>query len=164
MKEGIFLGSVLSLLIFNGLFYLLNPTLAIMDMTGLVIGFIIIGVGVAAVIGIQFAGSGFSETSIKMMLVVGSIVNILFQIDIPMVESSTSPGWTIVSPFLAGLFRLISGQYSVDFKIGLGLLYPNVYNIFLASSSTNILGWMGFFVVVTLIIMTVVSGLLIALE
>jgi hypothetical protein len=100
--------------------------------TGVIVGFIAEILIIAILSGINIFGSGISDVSVKAIAIVGTMINILF-----------------------------SMQINPQISIGLGLLYPVAYNIFVVTDM-GLLGYIGFIFITGLSVLAIVSGILIA--
>jgi hypothetical protein len=126
---------------------------------GAIVGFIAITLVVALVAGLRVLDTGLSEVSVKAIAVIGTIVNILFAIRI---DAGTTGGVNI--SIFSGLLSALSLSQHVQGNqvlIGMGLLYPTAYDIFVVSNM-GLLGYIGFIFITGLSVLALVSGILIA--
>lgn len=78
----IFISIMFILLIFNVFYTFYNPAV-VWDLTvGAISGFLVVILGTGIISGITVLGSGLSTQSIKIMFGCGTLLNILFQIEI----------------------------------------------------------------------------------
>lgn len=127
---------------------------------GAIAGFVIEVLIIALVAGVRVLDSGISDVSIKAVAVIGTIVNILFQIRI----DASSRGNIIITMLSLplGVFAwLLPHTESGQIAIGMGLLYPEAYNIFVVEGM-GLLGYIGFIFITGLSVLALVSGILIA--
>lgn len=127
---------------------------------GAIAGFIIEVLIIALVAGVRVLDSGISDVSIKAVAVIGTIVNILFQIRID-ASSSGNVIITMLSLPLGVFAWLLPHTESGQIMIGMGLLYPEAYNIFVVEGM-GLLGYIGFIFITGLSVLALVSGILIA--
>jgi hypothetical protein len=126
---------------------------------GTVVGFIGEVLIIAILAGVRVLDTGISDVSIKAVAVIGTIVNILFAIKI-----DTGSGGNIIINFLSSLPKftgIIIPVSNGQIQLGMGLLYPTAYEIFVISGM-GILGYIGFIFISGLTILALVSGILIA--
>ena len=142
-KESIFMGSLISLILFQGFYFLVNPEEALLLGVNALMGFVVSGVIIGIVAGATGATIGLNSTSIKILFIVTTIINLMFSLDIVL------PNW----------IQLLYGQESI--AVGMGLLYPTTWNIFIVSGM-GFLGYVGFMTITLLMVITLVSGLLIS--
>lgn len=159
MKETIFISSLTILFIFYSFYYVANPSFIFPMAAGTLVGFISEVLLIAILAGVKVLDSGISDVSIKAVAIIGTIVNILFAIKI-----DAGSGGNIIINFLSSLPKftgiivpVINGQI----QLGMGLLYPTAYDIFVVPNM-GLLGYMGFILVSGLSMLALVSGILIA--
>jgi hypothetical protein len=131
IASSVFLSGMLILLLFNWVYV---QTLAIPINTivlGAITGFLASIISVAILSGIQVLGTGLDSASIKILFGVGSLLNILFQVNI------------------------------AGFPIGLGLMNNMMDAFSFASDSGTFGLSLGFFISTVLTIMILVSGVMI---
>jgi len=129
MGMGIFLSVMMVLTIFNLGYYMIYPTTVTFIGLSVLTTFITTGLAVGIISGIQIMGSGISDTAQKIVFVIIILVNIMFQIVLPLPDLGELP-------------------------IGLGLL-SNIYNVF----AVNDVWFIGFAISTILGILAMVSGL-----
>lgn len=126
---------------------------------GIVTGFICEVLIIALLAGLRVFSSGLSEVSIKAIAVIGTVVNILFALKI-----DVGSGGNVIVNFLSSLPKFtgiivpVSGGHIL---VGMGLLYPMAYDIFVVSNS-GLLGYIGFIFIGGMSVLALVSGILIA--
>ena len=109
MKAGsIFLSIMLVLIIFNFMYIQTMPDKVNMVVLGGIMGLVSSVLAIGVVGGIQILGSGLNGESIKIMFGVGTLLNVLFQINIG--------GF----PLGLGLINNLSGAFSTGDLWGLG--------------------------------------------
>jgi hypothetical protein len=126
---------------------------------GTVVGFIGEVLIIAILAGVRVLDTGISDVSIKAVAVIGTIVNILFAIKI-----DTGTGGNIIINFLTSLPKftgIIVPVSNGQIQLGMGLLYPTAYDIFVVSDM-GLLGYIGFVLISGITVLTLVSGILIA--
>jgi hypothetical protein len=131
IASSVFLSGMLILLLFNWVYV---QTLAIPINTivlGAITGFLASIISVAILSGIQVLGTGLDSASIKILFGVGSLLNILFQVNI------------------------------AGFPIGLGLMNNMMDAFSFAPDSGTFGLSLGFFISTVLTIMILVSGVMI---
>lgn len=159
MKETIFIGTLTILFIFYSFYYVVNPDFIFPMTAGAVTGFIGEVIIIALLAGIRVLDSGLSEVSVKAVAVIGTIVNILFAIRI-----DAGSGGNIIVNFLTSLPKITGWIVPVSggkIMIGMGLLYPTAYDIFIVAGM-GLLGYIGFIFISGLTVLALVSGILIA--
>ena len=160
MKETIFISSLTILFIFYSFYCIANPTFINPMTIGVISGFIIEVVVIALLAGVNVVSSGLSDVSIKAIGVIGTIVNILFQIRI----EAGSPENIVLSilKLPLGIFAwLLPHAENGSTIIGMGILYPVAYDIFVVPNM-GLLGYIGYIFISGLSVLTLVSGILIA--
>lgn len=78
----IFLSGILILLLFNVAYILIIPSALWNITTGAITGFLLTLVAIATVSGISILGSGLNSASIKILFGFGSIISILYSVEI----------------------------------------------------------------------------------
>lgn len=148
-KEGIFFSSLTVMLIFEVGYYLMNLSTVWTLGVGAITSFLIIGLTVGIVAGLTIFGSGLSDTSIRVAFIASTIITLFVRFEIPI-------GWFGV------IGDAIKGALGFDsIPLGIGLLYPNITSIFI-TANTDILSIFGLMIVSIVMLITVVSGVLIA--
>ena len=126
---------------------------------GILTGFICEVLIIALLAGLRVFSSGLSEVSIKAIAVIGTVVNILFALKI-----DVGSGGNVIVNFLSSLPKFtgiivpVSGGHIM---VGMGLLYPMAYDIFVVSNS-GLLGYIGFIFISGMSVLALVSGIMIA--
>ena len=127
------MGCLTVLILFNLGYVWMYPDTATQIGFGFITGFITTVLAVGVLSGVQVFGSGLSDETIKIIFVVASILNLMFQFTIPL----------------------------VNVPIGLGLM-NNAYNVFVTGTTVSIMGYFGFAIILIMSILVLVSGLMIA--
>lgn len=148
-KESIFFSCVMIIIIFNVGYYLISPNINIWYITiGATTGFFVSALVTGVSASVQVEGSGISDTGIRLIFSTMAILTVLFRVEIPIT-------WSSVLSIIGLIFKFNS------IPLGIGLLYPNMTNIFLLNDG-NPFTMFGMLIVTVLAFMTVISGLLIA--
>jgi hypothetical protein len=129
MGMGIFLSVIMVLVIFNFGYWAIYPTTMTFIGLSALTAFVTTGLAIGVISGISAFTVAISDTAQKIIFVIVLLVNILFQITLPLGES-------------------------FDFPIGLGLL-TNVFNVFASSDAMLI----GYIITTILGVLAMVSGL-----
>lgn len=159
MKETIFISSLTILFIFYSFYFVVNPDFVFPMTAGVIVGFIGEVLILALLAGLRVFSTGLSEVSIKAIAIIGTIVNILFAIKI-----DVGSGGNVVINFLTSLPKFTGIIVPVSeghILIGMGLLYPTAYDIFVVEGM-GLLGYIGFIFICGMSLLAVVSGVLIA--
>jgi len=159
VKETIFISSLTILFIFYSFYYIANPGFAFPMAIGTIAGFIIEILAIVLLAGIRVFDTGLSDVSIKAIAVIGTVVNILFGIRID--ASSGNIVMNMISAPLALLSLFLPHSENGQIMVGMGLLYPIGYNIFVVEGM-GLLGHIGFIIISGLSVLALVSGILIA--
>lgn len=88
------------MLLFNIGYSFANPTSVFDIVVGGVVGFIATVAGLGIISGIQILGSGLSTASQKIIFGIGTLLNILFQIDIAGLTIGMGLGSTLIEAFV----------------------------------------------------------------
>lgn len=112
----IFISVMIILLIFN-VYYVFSFPESTWNLTvGAITGFLAVILTIGIISGIQVLGSGLSESSIKILFGVGSLLNVLFQINIG--------GF----PIGLGLVSNVLSVFGMEF-FGLGMILTSILGI-----------------------------------
>jgi hypothetical protein len=147
------------LFVFYSFYYVANPEFVFPLASGVVVGFVSEVLIIAILAGVRVLDTGISDVSIKAVAVIGTIVNILFAIKI-----NTGTGGNIIINFLSSLPKftgIIVPVSDGQIQLGMGLLYPTAYDIFVISDM-GLLGYIGFIFISGITTLALVSGILIA--
>jgi hypothetical protein len=148
-KEGIFFSSLLVMLIFEVGYYLMNLKTVWSLGVSAITSFLLIGLTVGIVAGISALTVGLSDVSIRIAFIASTIITLFFRFEIPI-------SW------LGIVGDAIKFNLGIDsLPLGIGLLYPNITSIFI-TANTDILSIFGLMIVSIVMLITVVSGVLIA--
>jgi hypothetical protein len=137
MKESIFLSCTAMLLLFQGFYLLINPGATWSFGVGTIIGFAGTAIIVGVASGITALTVGIGETSVRILFITSSILNLMFQFTIDL--------WI--------------GPYHPVLPIGMGILYPTAWNIFSVNSG-EMLGYFGFIAITLMGVLMLLCGLL----
>jgi len=129
MAMGIFLSVIMVLVIFNIGYYAIYPDTIQLLGVSIILSFATAGLIIGVISGVEVLGSGISDTAQRIIFIVVILLNMLFQIDIPIGEGITIP-------------------------VGLGLL-SNVLEVFV----TNDAYLVGYAICTILGVLALVSGL-----
>ncbi len=156
-KESLFLSSIIILVVFEVGYYLINPSTLWNLGVGTITSVVVVGLSIGLVAGLNLAASGENIFGTRLAFIASTLFCILFQFDIP-VTTSGGVGLSIFS----GILSAINLTHSTPtIPIGIGLLYPNLTNIFITSDG-GVLGMFGLIIVSIIIFITVISGVMIA--
>jgi hypothetical protein len=151
-KETVFFSSLTTLIIFEVGYYLMNlsnPDVVWSLGIGAVSSMLLIALTVGIVAGIGILGSGLNDTAVKVALIASSLISLLVQVKIEL-------SW------FGAVGDTIKFFFGIDtIPLGIGLLYPNVTNIFITANN-DLLSIFGLIIVSSLMLITIVSGLMIA--
>lgn len=161
-KESIFFSCLIIFIVFEVGYYLMNPTSIWTLGVGAITGIVVIGVATGLLAGINIAASGEIGFGARLAFISATLFALLFRFDIP--TSAISGTSTI---FFGSLIPSYPGSSStlasvVNIPIGIGLLYPNMYNVFVIPNDTNPAGMFGMIIMSVIILLMVISGILIA--
>lgn len=161
-KESIFFSCLIIFIVFEVGYYLINPSSTWMLGVGAITGIVVIGIATGLLAGINIASSGEIGFGARLAFISATLFTLLFRFDIP---TSTISGTSTI--FFGSLIPSYPGSNSiiastVNIPVGIGLLYPNMYNIFVIPNDTNPAGMFGMIIMSVIILLMVVSGLLIA--
>lgn len=148
------------LFIFYSFYYVANPDFVFPMTAGVLVGFIGEVILIAIAAGVRVLDTGISDVSIKAVAIIGTLINILFAIKI-----DAGSGGNIIINFLTSLPKftgIIVPVSGGQIQLGMGLLYPTAYDIFIVEDM-GILGYIGFIFITGLTVLALVSGILIAL-
>jgi hypothetical protein len=148
-REGIFFRSLIVMIIFEIGYYLVNINAIWMLGLGAITSLILIGLIVGIVAGISALTVGLSDTSVRIAFIASTIISLFMQVEIPLSWFGTIGD--AVKPFTGGDVL----------PLGIGLLYPNITSVFI-TANTDILSIFGLIIVSVIMLITVVSGILIA--
>jgi hypothetical protein len=165
-KEGVFFGCLSILIVFEVGYYLLNPTTLWALGLGAISSIVVVGVSTGLIVGFNFASSGENGFGSRLAFIASTLFCILFRFDIPVhTEGGIHFNPSILSGLLSGLELLLNylfGSHSTSsIPIGIGLLYPNMSNIFI-NGLTDPISMFGLIIMSIIVFITVISGLMIA--
>ena len=138
---------------------MVNPSFIFPMTAGAITGFIGTIILMVLLAGMKILDTGISDVSVKAIAVIGTIVNILFAIRI-----NVGSGANIIFEFLSSLPKItgwIIPYSGGQILIGMGLLYPTAYDIFVVPDM-GLLGYIGFIFITGISVLALVSGILIA--
>jgi hypothetical protein len=136
-KEGVFFGCLSILIVFEVGYYLLNPATTWGLGLAAITSIVVVGITTGLLAGINVAASGEIGFGARLAFIVATLFCILFQFDIP------------------------TGAGAPTIPIGIGLLYPNMSNIFITGLNDPI-SMFGLIIMSIIVFITVISGLMIA--
>lgn len=139
MKEEIFFSCTTMLILFQGFYLMVNPSATWSFGIGAIMGFIGTALLIGVLSGIQAITFGLSETSVRILFITASILNLMF-------------GFTV---------NVTIGPYNAILPVGMGILYPTAWNIF-ATNTGDFLGYLGFMFITGMVVLMLISGLLMA--
>ena len=157
-KESIFFSCLIILIVFEAGYYLMNPASLWTLGAGAITGIAVAGILTGIVAGFNFASSGENIFGARLMFISATLFCILFRFDIGTYTDNASP-LNIISGVLSFLTLTRTTQ---SIPIGIGLLYPNMYNIFVIPGDTSMVGIIGMVIVSIIILLMVISGMMIA--
>lgn len=140
--KSIFITDTILLIVINLIYVFMNPTLTnsitLTSLVGFVSGVAIIGLIVGIQVSVIGSGISISDQSIKMLITIAMLLNIMFSIDI----------WT---------FQFGNNEYTA--QIGLGLI-NNMFSIFSGGD------WLGLGLILTSLISVImfISGVMMVVE
>lgn len=165
MKEEILFSSLFILVIFQSFYFFMYPDLIGTILVGALLGFFLVGIVLSILaglkVGFEVLGSGvqlqIGENSLRLITVVLVVMSVFFGI-------RTRVGFGDIGLTMENTGLNTSG---INFQIGLGLLYPTAYDLFVPTPnnimSGGLLGFIGFAIITILMMLTIVSAVLIAL-
>lgn len=118
MKEEIFVSIFGILLLYNIGYVLIVPTSTFSMGLGVLVGFIVTVLGIGALSGVTFMGTGLNEVSVKIIFTVASLLNLMFSIQISLF------GYTL--PVGLGLITNLYSSFTVNDMFGIGLMLSTV--------------------------------------
>jgi hypothetical protein len=160
-KEGVFFGCLSILIVFEVGYYLLNPTSTWSLGIGAISSIVIVGITTGLLAGLNVAATGENGFGSRLGFISATLFCILFQFDIPIASTdfdplSASALWTLHIP---GITPPIA--HTTGLPVGIGLLYPNMSNIFITGLNDPI-SMFGLIIMSIIVFITVISGLMIA--
>ncbi len=126
-------------MIFEAFYVLATPNAFNVIGIGALVGFVGLGLVIGALSGIEVLTVGLNEASIRIVFILAVVLNLMFQFTL---------GFNI-------------GTYSVSIPVGIGLLYPTVYDVFFISNA-GFLGLVGGTFITIIAVVDMVAGLLMA--
>jgi hypothetical protein len=148
-KETVFFSSLVIMLIFEIGYYMMNLTTVWMLGVGVITTILTIGLTVGIVAGISALTVGMNDTSVRIAFMASTIIGVLFRFEIPL-------SWFGI---VGDTIKFFFGFDTIP--MGIGLLYPNLTSIFIVTGN-DILSIFGLMIVSSLMLITIVSGLMIA--
>lgn len=137
MKESIFFSCTIILLLFQGFYLMVNPVAVWSFGIGAIIGFVTTAILIGVLSGATVVSSGLSDTSVRILFITASMINIMFQF--------TIDRWI--------------GPYHAVVPMGMGILYPTAWNIFSVNNG-DFLGYLGFIFITGMAVLMLICGLL----
>lgn len=91
MAMGVFLSVIMVLVIFNIGYYAIYPETVELLGVSVILTFATAGLAIGVISGVEVLGSGISDTAQRIIFIVVILLNLLFQIDIPIGEGIEIP-------------------------------------------------------------------------
>ena len=160
MKEEIFFACISILAVFEIGYYLMTPNSIWTISIGAITSIVIVGISIALFTSLNVMSSGESVFGARTATIASTLFCMLFQFNIPM-QSETIGGNNI--SIISGVLSFINLSHVIhtpSIPVGIGLLYPNLTNVFLVDNM-GILGMFGMIVVSIIMLMAIVSGIMI---
>jgi hypothetical protein len=125
---------------------------------GAISSIVVVAISTGLLMGLNVAATGETGFGARLGFISASLFCLLFQFDIPILSPTTFFG--IQYGGVPGIPP--PANYAPHLPVGLGLVYPNMFNIFVVPGDTSPVGMFGMIIMSIIIFLFVVSGVLIA--